>query len=142
MDPRTFFSGVRTMIVQCMKKGESQDEKRSVAEQVVKLLLESGYALKEVIKNHKVTVHWLNRDGTGVDAVEVHGLHSRICADGFAYGELGARWSFEVPSGDTAKIAYSNLVNASDGLLAPLDWRGVEVLAVATTHTVTQQSTA
>ena len=125
------------MIVQCMKKGESQDEKRSVAEQVVKLLLESGYALKEVIKNHKVAVHWLNRDGTGVDAVEVHGLLSRICADGFAHGELGARWSFEVPSGDTAKIAYSNLVNASDGLLAPLDWRDVEVLAMATTHTVT-----
>ena len=54
MDPKTLFSGIRTMVVQCMEKGETQDEKRAVAEQVVKLLIDAGYAVVEVVKNHKL----------------------------------------------------------------------------------------
>ena len=64
MDSKTFFSGIRTMVVQSMEKGETKDEKRAVAEQVVKLLLSAGYAVEELLKNHKVAIHRSNRDET------------------------------------------------------------------------------
>ena len=137
MDPKTLFSGIRTMVVQCMEKGETQDEKRAVAEQVVKLLIDAGYAVVEVVKNHRIAIHPANRDGTGVDPVEVHGLLSRICANGFAFEELGVRWAFEASSSDSARFFNEALVKASDGLLVLQDWRDVELLAVAATHTVT-----
>ena len=47
------------------------------------------------------------------------------------------RSSFEASSDFGAKLFNEKLVEGSDGLLVNLDWRDVDVLAVATTHTVT-----
>ncbi len=135
------FSWVNAQIKDCISKGEGNDEKRALAEKLIKVLLDNNLATLELLQHHKVAIHPDNRDHTGVDPLDVHELLSRICKDGFAADELGVRWSFEKShAGDEATLQMNfnhMLAQASDGLLPVPSWDDVDVLAVASTHTVT-----
>ena len=93
--PCKMLDRIRAMIAECAAKGEGQDEKRALAESIVKQLKDGNFATEDVIKHSKIAVHPDNRHGVGVDPLDAHALLGRICRDGFSQEELGVRWCFE-----------------------------------------------
>ena len=89
----------RQMILEVIDKNENKAQKRSVADKVIMMLLQNDLAKKEMLPNHKVSVHYDNRHGGGVDPLEVHTLLDRIAKDGYSTNELGARWSIQKSAG-------------------------------------------
>ena len=132
---------IREDIVECRNRGEGQDEKRALADRIVQLLLAANLAVTDVILHARVAIHPDNRDGIGVDPHDVHSLLGRICRDGFSHEELGVRWCFEkCREGSRAQKQQEfneKLAHCSDETIPVPQWADVDVLAVASTHTIT-----
>ena len=122
-------------------QGAGYDDKakmRSVASEMLEMLLAVGLVFKEVVNTKYVGVHPENRQGAGVDSNEVHLLLALIIRQGFTWLELAGRvWATQLSPGKEGadqRAWNKNLVEKSAGLLAGID-ADMRLLTIAGSHT-------
>ena len=101
-------------------------------------LLSLKLASEGKVGNKAILVHPENRFGAGLDVSDVHCLLDLIVAAGWDSHEVGPSVCFELPQGaagiDTIEF-NQQLVEASDGVLAPISKEIVGFLSVSSSHT-------
>ena len=101
-------------------------------------LLSLKLASEGKVVNKAILVHPENRFGAGLDVSDVHCLLDLIVAAGWDSHAVGPSLCFELPQGaagiDTIEF-NKQLVEASDGFLAPISKETVGFLSVSSSHT-------
>ena len=132
---------IREKINSCKSDGDKArvaSKMRSVAAEILALLISSGLAMVEHIRLACLHVHPSNRNGIGALPSDVHALLVRILTDGFVWNECSGKiWGFQpMPGADGRRQLDFNkrLTERANGLLAePGD--DVRCLTIAGTHT-------
>ena len=112
---------------------------QAVADEIVNMLLRLDLAYKQHVPNKAVGVHMDNRYKVGLDPTDVHDLLLEIFRKGWSFLEVVGARGFEIPPGakgdEYIKFNY-DLVESSDGMLAPCPAHWLRIVSVACSHTV------
>ena len=96
---------------------------KTVGDAIVQKLLDNNLANLQVCDIDEVGVSNSNRDGVGVDIVDVHELIPKKLKSGWSLFEIAAARCFEMPPGEAGRFETmfnERIVNQSGGFLAPL----------------------
>ena len=93
----------------------------------------SGHLYKMLIHCRHVGCHPQNRDGSGINGIDVHGLLDDIVTAGFVQDRVSA---IAVEVGDNSELVFNQtLVEAHGGQLGSMDTSQLKVLSLAGSHT-------
>ena len=109
-----------------------------VWDRILKLLILLHYAYVQVIHCSLVGVHPKNRNGVGVTPSDVHDLMGGVADDGWSWNFVVGATCFERPrpgEADEYDTFNVDLVENSDGLLAPVIRGVLKFFSVAASHT-------
>eukprot|EP00435_Cladocopium_sp_Y103_P017255 s3914_g4.t1 len=99
----------------------------------LKALEESGHFYKLVIHCRHVACHPMNRDGSGINGVDVHALLDDIVDAGYVADRVSA---IAVEVADNGELVWNHtLVSQHGGQLGSLDMDKIKVLSLAGSHT-------
>ena len=130
-----FVPWVNELLEKCKEDGTGM---KAAFNAVRSKLLSLKLASEAMVGNKAILVHPDNRFGAGLDVSDVHCLLDLIVAAGWDHHEVGPSVCFELPQGTAGIDAVEfnkQLVEASDGFLAPISKEIVGFLSVSSSHT-------
>ena len=118
--------------------GTDRAQKKSVADNIMKMLVDNKLVYTNVMAPEKVGVHPCNRAGTGVDSIDVAELQIRIIKAGWSDIECRRAWAIEVSPGAEGVDQYEfqvKLEKDGQGYLPKQEQSELRILALTCNHT-------
>ena len=120
-------------VKEILKGAEAGEKFVKSVHSALKELEKSGHFYKLQIHSRHVGCHPTNRDGSGVNGVDVHELLDQICSAGYVQDRVNA---IAVEVSNSAELTWNHtLVSHHQGSLGSMDTSQIKVLSLAGSHT-------
>eukprot|EP00959_Pyramimonas_sp_CCMP1952_P285015 5959018-Pyramimonas_sp.AAC.2 len=124
--------------VDCGEDETAAKAKKSVANTIIRWLLDANLAYEEQIVPEAVGCHETNRFGFGLDAIDLHDLLEIVLDIGWDWNEVKGAWCVEVKPGAAGEQQYEfqkSLHSSSGGLIPSIKPHEMKVLSLTKGHT-------